>query len=62
MSVTARVCVFCRRFPVHQSWQPFCSERCKLQDLAKWVDGQYRVAAEPLSPDVDEDADDPCYG
>ncbi len=52
--MTARVCVFCRRHPVHPAWQPFCSERCKLQDLAKWVDGEYRIPAEGL-PDEDED-------
>jgi len=42
------VCVFCRRHPVDPQWRPFCSERCKLQDLARWADGAYRVAAEPL--------------
>ena len=26
------------------AWRPFCSERCKLQDLARWADGAYRVA------------------
>jgi len=31
---------------------PFCSERCKVQDLAKWADGAYRVRGEPL-PDPD---------
>ena len=40
------LCVFCRKHPVDDVWRPFCSERCKLQDLAKWADGQYRVAAE----------------
>jgi endogenous inhibitor of DNA gyrase (YacG/DUF329 family) len=27
-------------------WTPFCSERCKLQDLARWADGSYRLAAD----------------
>jgi endogenous inhibitor of DNA gyrase (YacG/DUF329 family) len=22
---------------------PFCSERCRLLDLGKWFDGQYRI-------------------
>jgi endogenous inhibitor of DNA gyrase (YacG/DUF329 family) len=52
--VAARVCVFCRRQPVHPDWQPFCSERCKLQDLAKWVEGSYRVPAEPVDDNDDE--------
>ena len=32
--------------PVERRWRPFCSERCKLQDLARWADGTYRVPAE----------------
>ncbi len=28
---------------------PFCSKRCKLVDLGRWFDGEYRVS-EPLSP------------
>ena len=47
----SRVCVFCRREPAEAPWVPFCSERCKLQDLARWIDGRYRVAAEPIDRD-----------
>ena len=50
----APLCVFCRRHAVETAWRPFCSERCKLQDLARWADGTYRVAAEPI-----DEADDP---
>ncbi len=25
---------------------PFCSERCKMLDLANWLDGNYRIAAQ----------------
>jgi endogenous inhibitor of DNA gyrase (YacG/DUF329 family) len=42
------VCVFCRRHPVDPAWRPFCSERCRLQDLARWAEGSYRVDGEPL--------------
>ena len=45
-------CVFCRKHPAEARWRPFCSERCKLQDLARWADGTYRVAAEPVNPAV----------
>ena len=38
------LCVFCRRHAGRPAWRPFCSERCKLQDLARWADGTYRVA------------------
>jgi endogenous inhibitor of DNA gyrase (YacG/DUF329 family) len=30
--------------------RPFCSDRCKLVDLGKWISGEYRVA----SADSDE--------
>jgi endogenous inhibitor of DNA gyrase (YacG/DUF329 family) len=29
---------------------PFCSARCKMIDLGKWLDQDYRVS-EPLRPD-----------
>jgi endogenous inhibitor of DNA gyrase (YacG/DUF329 family) len=54
-----QLCVFCRKHPVVYAWRPFCSERCKLLDLARWADGTYRVAAEPIvqddEPPTDED-------
>ncbi len=31
---------------------PFCSDRCKLIDLGRWLDGKYQIP-------VHEDADDP---
>jgi endogenous inhibitor of DNA gyrase (YacG/DUF329 family) len=49
------MCVFCRRQPMQPPWRPFCSERCKLQDLAGWVDGGYRVPAEPVPQDQGPD-------
>jgi endogenous inhibitor of DNA gyrase (YacG/DUF329 family) len=24
-------------------WFPFCSERCKLIDLGRWLDGKYQI-------------------
>ena len=53
-----RACVFCRREPAKIPWAPFCSERCKLQDLARWVDGRYRVPAEPVQQDSDMNKDE----
>jgi len=50
-------CVFCRRHPVDPKWRPFCSERCKLQDLAKWADGSYRIASEPVTQDPSDNDD-----
>ena len=41
--------------------RPFCSERCKLVDLGRWLDGTYTVS-EPASPEdlepAGEDSDD----
>ena len=52
------LCVFCRRHAVEDAWRPFCSERCKLQDLARWADGTYRVPAETLEESEPDDVDD----
>lgn len=27
---------------------PFCSHRCQLIDLGHWLDGDYRIAGEPV--------------
>jgi len=29
-------------------FRPFCSERCQLVDLGRWVEGEYRVPGETL--------------
>jgi endogenous inhibitor of DNA gyrase (YacG/DUF329 family) len=42
------VCVYCRRQPVHPMRVPFCSERCRLLDLAAWASGEYRIPGPPL--------------
>ena len=49
-------CVFCRKQPIDPAWRPFCSERCKLQDLARWVDGSYRIEAETVTDDETENS------
>ncbi len=49
------LCVFCRKHPVDPRWRPFCSERCKIQDLARWADGSYRVPGEALPMPDDND-------
>ena len=32
---------------------PFCSERCKLIDLGRWLSGKYQI---PVEAEDDEDA------
>lgn len=37
-----------------QSYFPFCSERCKLLDLGRWLDGKYQI---PVAPDDRDETD-----
>jgi len=53
----ARLCVLCRTRPVDSLWKPFCSERCRNEDLARWADGRYRAASE-TEPTDDASNDD----
>lgn len=34
---------------------PFCSPRCKLVDLQRWLGGTYRVPGEPVAEPPKED-------
>jgi endogenous inhibitor of DNA gyrase (YacG/DUF329 family) len=52
----AQLCVLCRIRPADARWRPFCSERCRNDDLARWADGRYHVAGEAV-PDPDSEAD-----
>jgi hypothetical protein len=54
-----RLCVYCRRRPVEARYRPFCSERCRLLDLAAWADGTYRIASCPLPPEDETDPRQP---
>jgi uncharacterized protein len=49
------VCVFCKARPVDPGWRPFCSERCKLLDLSRWIDGTYGIPGEPTAEANDGD-------
>ena len=33
---------------------PFCSDRCKLIDLGRWIDGSYAIPAAPRAEAPDE--------
>jgi endogenous inhibitor of DNA gyrase (YacG/DUF329 family) len=39
------VCVYCRAEPAAERYKPFCSERCKMADLGRWLKGDYAVPA-----------------
>ena len=49
------LCAYCRRLPEAPEWRPFCSERCKLADLGRWLGEEYRVPDhEPPPGDPEE--------
>ena len=50
-------CVYCRQQPAEPRWRPFCSERCQLQDLARWADGAYKIPAEPVTESEDDESE-----
>ena len=50
----AAACPVCRK-PVAEKFSPFCSRRCKMQDLARWADGTYRVPDTAVPEDDDPD-------
>jgi len=52
----ALLCVLCRTRPADPRWRPFCSERCRTEDLARWAEGRYHVPSESL-PSSTTDAD-----
>ncbi len=44
--------VRCPRCGTRVSWvgnenRPFCSEKCRLIDLGRWADEEYRIAGQP---------------
>jgi endogenous inhibitor of DNA gyrase (YacG/DUF329 family) len=58
------LCVYCRQRAAEDRFRPFCSERCKMADLGRWLSGDYRVAGpksgrESASGPDDIDLDDP---
>ena len=52
-------CPTCRREVDWEGnqYRPFCSERCRILDLAAWADERYRIPGEPV-PAEPTQADD----
>ena len=55
-------CPTCRRPTTLDGnpFRPFCSERCKVLDLAAWADERYRIPGEPVPEEADGQADVPA--
>jgi endogenous inhibitor of DNA gyrase (YacG/DUF329 family) len=52
-----RVCPTCNApLPEKSEAFPFCSAKCKLVDLGRWLDGSYRVPGPPVETAEDDDA------
>lgn len=54
-------CPFCRKLMTvarkeDAPHRPFCSERCKMVDLGRWLDGTYTVS-DPLASNELEQAE-----
>lgn len=47
-------CPICGR-PAVPAFRPFCSKRCRDQDLLNWLSGRYAVPA--VETDADDDQD-----
>ena len=39
-------------------FRPFCSERCKMVDLGRWLDGTYRISERASPDDLKETSSD----
>jgi uncharacterized protein len=37
--------------PARPKTYPFCSDRCKLIDLGRWLDDKYQIPVEDPAPD-----------
>jgi len=41
-----------------ERWRPFCSERCRNEDLARWAEGRYSVADDSEPSPTDDASND----
>ncbi len=56
----ARPCPICGK-PAARKFQPFCSDRCSLVDLGRWLGEGYRVPT-TVSPEDEESVPDEQAG
>jgi uncharacterized protein len=41
--------------PPPKSYYPFCSDRCRMVDLGRWLTGQYAIPGDTVRSPEDED-------
>lgn len=51
MTATTRPCPICKK-PRTEAFTPFCSQRCRDRDLARWFSESYAVPGEPADLDA----------
>jgi hypothetical protein len=53
------VCPICKKKTTWEEnpWKPFCSERCRLIDLGKWVSEEYKINGS-VAKDTDKKSSD----
>ncbi|MGD0949551.1 MAG: DNA gyrase inhibitor YacG [Candidatus Binatia bacterium] len=56
MSLQEVRCPTCRRVTPWEGnpHRPFCSQRCRLQDLGNWAGERYRVPGPPATPPAED--------
>jgi len=50
-------CPTCKKslvYDVSNPFRPFCSDRCKNEDIIAWADGGFHIAGQPLDPDAED--------
>ena len=53
--MTISACPICER-PATSEFKPFCSPRCKDEDLCRWLAAEYRIPTRPeLDPEDEGD-------
>jgi len=63
-------CPVCRKVMDKASWQnsreggfyPFCCNRCRMLDLGKWFDGDYRIPVEVRPEEAEDISEEPAKG
>jgi len=48
-------CPICGRRPVESRFRPFCSARCRDQDLLNWLGGRYAIPVQESEAGDEED-------
>ena len=50
-----KICGVPLPLPQDPARSPFCSERCRMNDLSKWFGENYRIASNPVPPSQGDD-------